>query len=365
MLGIGPRDPLSGKGDPAGDASETSPPFLYEGAPPMNLQVGSGPWGRRFTDLSRLPLDARSVDVRHFFVRTDLPASHGRHFPWDIAIEGVEIPFALPFSEIASRSRPVGNFVLECSGNDPGGRFGLLSAADFEGIPFREILSLIRKRTRAPIEPMRILVGGLDDPIRRPEGTGWIFGQDQLVSAGAFLATGMDGKPLLPEHGFPVRLMVPGWYGCACIKWIRRIAFVSENAPATSHMREYAARTHQRGIPNLAREYLPAEAGLASMPVRIERWRTGGKVRYRMVGLIWGGQSAGAQVQIRIGGGHWEDVDVSMRRSTRYGWSIWTRDWAPPAPGEYAVDMRPKDAREPAPRLALGYYRRYFRVDES
>ncbi len=94
----------------------------------------------------------------------------------------------------------------------------------------------------------RVLVSGFDDhsqPSRSSvAGASWIFTFEQLEAAGAFLATEMNGKPLSPDHGFPVRLVVPRWYGCACIKWVNEILLVDEEAPVTSQMREFAGRGH-------------------------------------------------------------------------------------------------------------------------
>src|SRR5204862_7518096 len=104
----------------------------------------------------------------------------------------------------------------------------------------------------------------------------------------ALLATGMNGAPLPPDHGFPVRLIVPGWYGCACIKWIDRIDLVAADAPATTQMREFARRTHQNGEPALAREFTPAVIDQAAMPVRVEKWLADGRIAYRVIGVMWG-----------------------------------------------------------------------------
>ena len=64
-------------------------------------------------------------------------------------------------------------------------------------------------------------------------------------------------RPLTPDHGAPVRLVVPNWYGCACIKWVTHVEMVPDDEPATTQMREFAARTHQNGVPARARDYQP------------------------------------------------------------------------------------------------------------
>ncbi len=100
----------------------------------------------------------------------------------------------------------------------------------------------------------------------------------------------MNGQPLTPDHGAPVRLVVPGWYGCAWIKWVNEIRWVTDDEPATSQMREFAGRTHQEGQPALARDYRRRRAiDTAAMPMRVEQRRVDGATEYRVVGIVWGG----------------------------------------------------------------------------
>src|SRR6185436_10905211 len=139
------------------------------------------------------------------------------------------------------------------------------------------------KRLRAAT---RVLVSGFDDhsqpSTHSTAGASWIFTLAELAETGAFLATRMNGEPLPRDHGFPLRLVVPGWYGCTCIKWVDAISFVDDDALATSQMQEFASRTMQNGMPALARDYLPAEIDQAAMPVRVEEWNVGGRLAYRV-----------------------------------------------------------------------------------
>src|SRR5438094_1357751 len=121
-----------------------------------------------------------------------------------------------------------------------------------------------------------------------PGGSG-IFPWDGLESARAFLATSMNGESLPEDHGAPVRLLVPRWYGCACIKWVNEIILVKDDVDATSQMQEYATRTNQAGVPLLTREYKAALIEHAAMPIRVEKWRVQGRTQYRVVGILRGG----------------------------------------------------------------------------
>lgn len=339
--------------------------FEAEGAPPMEATLGEGRAGRRFTDLSAIRPGDAWLPAARCFVRSRAPASLAGRGPWSLRVGGgVDRPFDLPLSEVASLSRPRGVYCLECAGNDPGGRFGLLSSARWEGIAFPDLLASIR--ARAGIAPedalIRIRGAGEGSPEGGPDaGIAWTFRREDLEDA--FLATAMDSAPLGSDHGGPVRLLVPGWYGCACIKWVEGIDFLGTDAPATPHMRDYAGRTHQAGEPVLARDYRPARMGLSALPIRLERVRADGAATWRLAGLTWGGDGAGDDVQIQTGDNAWKDVEVLARRKDAYGWTHWTHAWKPPGPGIYRVTLRPKDPGVRSPRLRAGYYARDCRID--
>src|SRR5258708_34761447 len=162
-----------------------------------------------------------------------------------------------------------------------------MSAARWTGVPLSRLLERARVLPRAT----QVLVSGFDehttlDPGSVP-GASWIFGLDQARESGAFLATEMNGAPLSLDHGYPLRLVVPGWYGCTAIKWVNEIALIDDEALATDHMREYAGRTHQDsagprdrslveagrrpGGPRLARGLHPATPPPARRPRRGEK----------------------------------------------------------------------------------------------
>ena len=102
----------------------------------------------------------------------------------------------------------------------------------------------------------------------------------------------MNGEPLPLDHGAPVRLVVPGWYGCSWIKWVDELRLATPDAAATTQMREFAGRTHQDGVPELARDYEAPAIDLAATPIRVERRRVDGGIEYRIVGIAWGGTEA-------------------------------------------------------------------------
>jgi hypothetical protein len=150
---------------------------------------------------------------------------------------------------------------------------------------------------------------------------------------------------------------VPGWYGCACIKWVNRIELVADDAAATSQMIEYAGRTQQTGRPALAREYTPAVIDTAAVPVRIEKWNTDGHVFYRVIGIVWGGSKPTNALAIRFRPNDaWVPVEDCPLPATTRTWSLWTHTWRPSEPGRYQIVLKVTDPEIRTRRLDLFYY---------
>jgi DMSO/TMAO reductase YedYZ molybdopterin-dependent catalytic subunit len=297
-------------------------------------------------------------------VRTAAPASLSDAASWAIDIGGlVASPARVSLASIAAQNMSSGRYLLECSGNSDPANYGLLSTADWEGIPLLPLLD----RARPPAGTSRVLVSGVDDAAD-PAGTSvpgasWIFSRDDLQRA--ILAVRMNGAPLTRDHGAPVRLIVPGWYGCACIKWLNRIDLVPEESAPTTQMREFAGRTHQNGQPAFAREFEPAVIDTAAMPVRVEKWLAGGRVFYRVTGIIWGGLKPTNALSIRFRRDlPWMRVDDCPLPSSTDTWSMWSHTWRPASPGRYAIVLRVDDRSVRTRRLDLFFYVREIDVDE-
>ena len=339
------------------------------GAPPAPLGtlLGSGLDARLFADLSRLAPDRLLVSNEQFFVRTSYPATLDAAKPWTIHLGGlVATPRSLPLDELKPLVRPFGACLLECAGNTNPSNFGLLSAAEWAGVPLAAVLDRMQPARGAT----RVLISGVDDFTRPSQtsvpGASWIFTRDDLDRAGAFLATAMNGVPLPRDHGFPVRLMVPGWYGCACIKWVDRIELVAADAASTPQMTEFAQRTHQNGHPTRARDFTPAVIDLAAMPVRVEKWQVGGRHVYRVIGIMWGGSKPTSALQIRFRRDEpFVPVSDCPMPATTRTWSLWSHLWRPQTPGRYQIVLRVNDPTIRTRRLDLYFYVREVQIDET
>ena len=295
---VGVKDPLEG-GRRVGVVG-----FSQEAPVAMETAIGDGLDGRMYADLSRLTPQNVVTATESFYVRTQASELLEGQKPWMVRLNGLGTnPVELSLAELKKTSQPMGVHVMECAGNARSGHFGLMSAAEWSGVPLVELLERVKFKPQST----RVLVSGFDTyPTKSRSsqpGASWIFSWDDLKRARAFLATEMNGKPLTKDHGAPVRLIVPGWYGCACIKWVNEITLVDDGAEATSQMQEFAGSTQQVGVPKLVRDYKPARIEQAAMPTRFEKWIIDERIVYRVTGILWGGYRPVSTLEIRFKSG--------------------------------------------------------------
>jgi DMSO/TMAO reductase YedYZ molybdopterin-dependent catalytic subunit len=331
----------------------------------------SGLDGRLYTDLSGLTSKALITPADKFYVRTSCPDLIDYSVAWQVKVVRADgQTHMVPMEKIHSMSKDMGVQLMECSGNERGGQYGLMSACRWEGAPLTKFLKSVKAM---PKEKQRICVSGFDRYSRESGtpglvhsvmGASWIFTAEDLEASGAFLATKMNGAPLTKDHGHPVRLVVPGWYGCTCIKWVNEISIVDEKAGSTSQMKEFASRTHQDGVPELACQFKPAVIDQAAMPIRVEEWNVDGKIKYNVVGIMWGGRRLTHDLQIRFLPDETYVPVETCRQDTNATWTLWSHKWMPEVTGTYKIQLRIADDTIATKRLDRGYYTRAVHIAE-
>jgi hypothetical protein len=132
-------------------------------------------------------------------------------------------------------------------------------------------------------------------------------------------------------------------------------------------MKEFAGRTHQNGVPALARDYEPPAIDLAAMPIRVEQWRLAdGASVYRVVGVRWGGsgsvsqssQSCGLTIRFRHNDAFVPVGQCDPSPGDGTSWSLWSHLWRPDSPGRYQIVLSSSDPSVRTRRLDLRYYTR-------
>lgn len=358
--------PCSGPA-PAGDLLGTLPLFRDRSqGQPFGVKIsGQGLDARLITDLSLLDHDRLITPNELAYIRTEMPAAAANHQgPWTLDANGLlAAPVMLKLDDLMPLARNMGPHLFECSGNGNPSNFGLMSVAEWEGIPLAEVVSRLKPSNAATA----VLVSGYDHfgqiSQRSIVGASWIFPLADLEKLGTFLAIGMNGVPLPDDHGKPVRLAVPGWYGCAWIKWVNEIRLVGPDEPATTQMVEFANRTHQTAPHRLARDYAPADIHTAATPVRVEKRKGPNGLEYRIVGIVWGGSRPVDRLAIRFARHEaFTPFSICPAPHTHTMWSLWEYRWKPAAPGTYDIALEVPDPSVPQRRLTSGYYVRQVRI---
>jgi hypothetical protein len=144
----------------------------------------------------------------------------------------------------------------------------------------------------------------------------------------------MNGEILSASHGFPLRLFVPGWYGVASVKWLRRIEALDHSFHGYFQSVKY---TVQRRMPGGQETVV-----VGPMPVKSELIRpgAGSEGTNRLFGVAWAGEEAVARVEVSTDGGRtWGEADLVGPR-TPYCWTLWEYLWEVAEPGDYTLLTR-------------------------
>ena len=328
---------------------------------------GTGLDARLVTDLSILEPNKLITPNELAYIRTEIPAAAAAHQgPWTLEASGLlAAPAVVKLDDLTPRSKAMGAHLFECSGNANPSNFGLMSVAEWEGIPLVDVVARLKPSKQAT----GVLVSGFDhigqNSQRSIVGASWVYPLATLDTLGAFLAIRMNGAPVPADHGKPVRLVIPGWYGCTWIKWVNEIRLVGPDEPATTQMVEFAGRTHQTEPHKLAAAYTPADIQTAATPVRVEKRKGPNGIEYRIVGILWGGTKAVDRLQIRFGKDEpYVPFAVCPVPKTHTMWSLWEYRWKPAKPGTYDIALEVADQSVPQRRLKTGYYMRQVKIEE-
>ncbi len=282
-----------------------------------------------------------------FFIRNHSRTPRIDASTWRLRIEGsgVSRPLELTYNDLLSLPDVSVRRYVECAGNGRSffetaynmraqgtqWRLGAVGVAEWTGVPLREILDRAGvKRTAVDVMPE-----GLDDlKVRRPMSIAKALEDDTLV------VYAMNGHPLPPDHGFPARVLVPGWIGVASIKWVGRLE-VSEKPLYSSWNTEnyvligptYKEQPPAKG-PILSQQNLKSAFEIP-WPAEL---RAG---RHTLRGRSWG-PFAITRVEVSLDRGvTWQAARLRDRGTAR-AWARWEFEWDA-RPGDYSLRARAID----------------------
>lgn len=262
---------------------------------------------------------------------------------WSLEITGlVERPRSFTLAQIRSRPRQSVTFCLECAGNRGFGPFmGAVHNAEWTGTPLAAVLD------EAGIvgSGIEVVFFGSDEgteEIRDNEVTqnfARSMSIEDAMDSKLLLAYEVNGEALPTEHGFPLRLVAPGWYGVANVKWLKRIEIRDKRFMGRFMARDYVTlREEDRGGDTVWTESSVGRARINSIPAKVVPSDGGG---YRIHGAAWGADVA--RVEVQVDDGPWRAATLGEGQDDPYTWTFWHLDWDAGS-GEHTVTSRAVDA---------------------
>jgi DMSO/TMAO reductase YedYZ molybdopterin-dependent catalytic subunit len=260
----------------------------------------------------------------------------------------------LTLAQIKARPKKEQLMTLECSGN--GQNAGFMNAvynSRWTGTP---LVPLLRECGVKP-ESLEVVFFGADkaDEVLRP-GTkrelkidvpfGRSVSLDDAMSQNLLLAYERNGQPLEKRNGAPLRLIVPGWYGVANVKWLNRIQVQNRRYMGRFMGRDYVSvRAERRGDEIVNVESSVTRMRLKSVIGRVTRRPAqNGQVPLRAIGAAWGDGTEITRVEVQVDGGAWKPAVLDAKPKEKFCWRFFAVDLGSLAPGKHTLVSRAIDA---------------------
>jgi sulfane dehydrogenase subunit SoxC len=299
--------------------------------------------------LEALGYDITPVGLHYLLIHYDIPAVDPASFK--LELDGaVERPLALTLDELRSRERVELPVTFECAGNGrsllsprPLSQPWVLEAigtASWAGTPLRPLLDEAEVRAEA----VEVLFTGLDRGVEGGELQFYRRSLPLAETAEALLVFEMNGTPLPPQHGFPLRLVVPGWYGMTNVKWLSRITLLDEPFEGYHNAVSYRFAGAD-GVPGdpvtrMVPRSLMIPPGVPDFMSRARHLEPG-PVELR--GRAWSGWGQIERVEVSTDGGQsFADAQLDDPVS-RAAWRGWHFGWEAPL-GEHVLCSRATDS---------------------
>jgi DMSO/TMAO reductase YedYZ molybdopterin-dependent catalytic subunit len=297
-----------------------------------------------------MPLEAlrypvTPVGLHYLLIHYDVPAVEPD--AWRLTVGGLE----LSLDELRSRPAVEHTVTMECAGNGrarleprPVSQPWILEAvgtARWRGTPLAPLL----EEAGVPDGTVEVLFTGLDRGIEGGDEQAFqrALALEEAMRGEILLAYEMNGAPLPPQHGFPLRLVVPGWYGMTNVKWLSRIEFLDE--PFVGYQQSWSYRVRQSedeaGEP-LQRMQPRSLFVPPGIPEFLTRERTVAAGEVSVEGRAWSGLAPIASVEVSDDGGStWAAAELEPAGEP-WAWRGWSFRWDA-QPGEHVLSSRAHD----------------------
>jgi len=293
--------------------------------------------------------------IEHFFVRTHVYVPTVNINEWRLNVGGsVATPLALAMDDLKKLPAAELIGVLECAGNGrafyqppvPGMQWGqgAVGNARWRGVRLADVL----KRAGVRLSAREILFDGADVPLGTMPDFQRSLPVSKALDPNTLLAYEMNGETLPVKHGFPLRVVAPGWAGDSWIKWVTSIRVLDQEHDGFWMKSAYRhpGRPVAPGVPIPADRMQPVTSlrvkSVISSPLDGAQLDPGRPATVR--GVAWGSDPV-ASVEVSVDGGRsWKPAALSSNQRTRFGWRHWEFAWTPPQAAYYTILARARDA---------------------
>lgn len=304
-----------------------------------------------------MPLEALRYDItplglHYVLVHYDIPAIDPS--AWTLRVDGlVRQPASLSLADLQQRPTVTRPVTMECAGT---GRAHLrprpfsqpwldeaIGTGEWTGTPVSDLLADLGASDDG-VEAVftgadRGIEGGVEQAYARSVSL------QELRDTGALLVWGLNGVPLPPQHGAPLRLIVPGWYGMTNVKWLSQITVTDQpfDGYQQTHAYRFRYEPDEAGQPlsRMAVRSLMVPPGLAEFPTG-RRFVDRGA--HELSGRAWSGHEPITSVEVSVdGAGSWQEASLEQPADPA-AWTRWRAEWRAETPGEYELLCRATDA---------------------
>jgi DMSO/TMAO reductase YedYZ molybdopterin-dependent catalytic subunit len=304
---------------------------------------------------SETPLDSvRSwvTPTRLFFVRNHFAVPTPDVAAWRLSVEGrVKERRSWTWEELMDLPERTVFATVECAGNgrsflaerQPGVQWGsgAVGHAEWTGVP----LAFLLDRAGLETDAVEVLFEGADVGTESDHPEPMPFERSlplaKALHPDTLLVSRMNGELLEPAHGYPLRLFVPGWYGVASVKWLRRIEVL--NKPFRGYFQSVKYTIQRKTERGLETEVVGPMMPKSEM-IRPRAGDVLAPGRNRLFGVSWAGEDSVGRVEISDdGGATWHEATL-MGPQAPYSWTLWEYHWEAPSPGEHTILVRATSA---------------------
>lgn len=319
-----------------------------------------------------MPLEALRYDItpaglHYLLIHYDIPAVDPD--TWALEVDGaVRRPIRLDLDDLTALTPVTAPVTFECAGN---GRALLLprpvsqpwlheavGTAEWTGARLADVLAMAELDDDVVEVVFTGLDRGIDGGIEQAYQRS--LRREDARDPDIMLAYAMNRQPLLPQHGYPLRLVVPGWYGMTNVKWLTRITAVTEPFDANQQVGSYRMRSDETDPGKPVERMLPRSLMVPpGIPDFLTRDRLVDAGPVDLTGRAWSGHGGITSVEVSTdGGGIWEEARLEPAPSPS-SWHRWTHRWDA-EPGPAVLCSRATDdtgrSQEMEPLWNLGGY---------